>query len=63
MTHEGIDMSIKDNIKEELNKLISKEEDFLTHRELVNSKMNLDNYDTMAERNFLISLKKFVDSI
>ena len=56
-------MSIKENIKEELNKLISKEEDFLTHRELVNSKMNLDNYDTMAERNFLISLKKFVDSI
>ena len=56
-------MSIKDNIKEELLKMIELETRYLNQREVLNTEMNLDNYDTLAERNFLVRLKVFAESI
>ena len=56
-------MSIKDNIKEELLKMINAEQELLDGRIVVNNRMRLDNYDTTCENNFLSRLKKFVESI
>ena len=56
-------MSIKDNIKEELLKMVDNEIRYLNQREVLNSQLNLDNYDTLAERNFLVRLKQFAESI
>ena len=56
-------MSIKENIVVELNKIIDREERYLNQREMLNVEMKLDNYDTLAERNFICELREFIKSI
>lgn len=55
--------SIKDNIKEELLKIVSEEEIRLQQRMQLNIALNQDNFDTHSEEKFIEKLRKAIESI
>lgn len=56
-------MTIKDNIKVELFKLINDEENNLERRVQINAISKNDNYDNFCEKQFIDRLKDFIESI
>ena len=56
-------MSIKDNIKEELLKMINHEKEKLEFRININNLTHTDTFDCQCEEKFLHELSKFVESI